>query len=78
MPRSRKITRAFYARDTLTVARELIGMHLVRQVATEANGLPQLVGVEAYYNGAGAPAAPAQETTLSGPKHSANAAAGAT
>ena len=29
MPPSRKITRDFYARDTLTVARELIGMHLV-------------------------------------------------
>jgi len=50
----------------------------VRQVATEANGLPELVGVEAYYNGAGAATAPAQETTLSGPKHSGNAAAGAT
>src|SRR5690348_10093694 len=30
MPPTRKITRDFYARDTLTVARELIGMHLVR------------------------------------------------
>ena len=30
MPPTRKITRAFYARDTLTVARELIGMRLVR------------------------------------------------
>ncbi len=29
MPPSQKITRDFYARDTLTVARELIGMHLV-------------------------------------------------
>ena len=29
MPPTRKITRDFYARDTLTVARELIGMHLV-------------------------------------------------
>ena len=30
MPPARKITRDFYARGTLTVARELIGMHLVR------------------------------------------------
>jgi DNA-3-methyladenine glycosylase len=29
MAPARKITRDFYARDTLTVARELIGMHLV-------------------------------------------------
>jgi DNA-3-methyladenine glycosylase len=29
MPQARKITRDFYARDTLAVARELIGMHLV-------------------------------------------------
>jgi DNA-3-methyladenine glycosylase len=29
MPPTRKITRDFYAKDTLTVARELIGMHLV-------------------------------------------------
>ncbi len=31
MPPTRKITRDFYARDTLSVARELIGMHLVRR-----------------------------------------------
>ena len=47
MPPTRKITRAFYARDTLTVARELIGMHLVR-----ANGVTRRVGriveTEAY------------------------------
>lgn len=29
MPPTRKVTRDFYARDTLIVARELIGMHLV-------------------------------------------------
>jgi DNA-3-methyladenine glycosylase len=31
MPPTRKITRDFYARDTLAVARDLIGMHLVRR-----------------------------------------------
>jgi DNA-3-methyladenine glycosylase len=51
MPPTRKITRDFYARDTLTVARELIGMHLVhaeggsiragRIVETEAYRGPQ-------------------------------------
>lgn len=51
MPPARKITRDFYARDTLTVARELIGMHLVhahgrsiragRIVETEAYQGPQ-------------------------------------
>ena len=47
MPPTRKITRDFYARDTLTVARELIGMHLVH-----ANGVTRRVGriveTEAY------------------------------
>jgi DNA-3-methyladenine glycosylase len=51
MPPSRKITRDFYLRDTLTVARELIGLHLVhtdggtlragRIVETEAYQGPQ-------------------------------------
>ncbi len=51
MPPPRRITRDFYARDTLTVARELIGMHLVhadggsiragRIVETEAYRGPQ-------------------------------------
>lgn len=51
MAPARKITRDFYARDTLTVARELIGMHLVhadgrslrtgRIVETEAYQGPQ-------------------------------------
>lgn len=51
MPPSRKVTRDFYARDTLSVARELIGMHLVharggtlragRIVETEAYQGPQ-------------------------------------
>lgn len=47
MPPTRKITRDFYARDTLTVARDVIGMHLVR-----ADGRTRRVGriveVEAY------------------------------
>ena len=47
MPPTRKITRDFYARDTLTVARELIGMHLVHAV----NGtlrIGRIVETEAY------------------------------
>ena len=47
MPPTRKITRDFYARDTLIIARELIGMHLVH-----ANGgtlrAGRIVETEAY------------------------------
>ncbi|HEX5462408.1 MAG TPA: DNA-3-methyladenine glycosylase [Steroidobacteraceae bacterium] len=47
MPPTRKVTRDFYARNTLTVARELIGMHLIH-----ANGVTRRVGriveTEAY------------------------------
>ncbi len=55
----------------------------LRHVATQANGIPQLIGVEAYYNPPGAPAgtsqaAPPQQTTLSGPHHPASGAVGAT
>ncbi|HUA24405.1 MAG TPA: DNA-3-methyladenine glycosylase [Steroidobacteraceae bacterium] len=47
MPPTRKITRDFYARGTLTVARELIGMHLVRaEGATLRVG--RIVETEAY------------------------------
>jgi DNA-3-methyladenine glycosylase len=47
MPPTRKITRGFYARDTLTVARELIGMHLVHaQDSTLRVG--RIVETEAY------------------------------
>ena len=58
----------------------------VRQVAAQANGIPQLIGVEAYYGPpdaapgkpAGTQSTPTQETTLSGPHHSTSGSAGAT
>jgi hypothetical protein len=62
----------------------------VRQVAAQANGIPQLIGVEAYYGPPGGPPGtapgtpagtqkqPPQETTLSGPHHSSSGTAGAT
>ena len=53
----------------------------VRQVATQANGIPQLIGIQADYTPPAAPGTqtPTQETTLSAaPRHSKSAAAGAT
>ena len=47
MPPTRKITRDFYARDTLTVARELIGMHLVRAAGGTVRA-GRIVETEAY------------------------------
>lgn len=47
MPPTRKITRDFYARDTLTVARELIGMHLVH-VHGDTLRAGRIVETEAY------------------------------
>lgn len=54
----------------------------VRQVASQANGIPQLVGIQADYTPPGTPAGPqtqaTQETTLSAPRHSKSESAGAT
>jgi DNA-3-methyladenine glycosylase len=47
MPPSQKITRDFYARHTLTVARELIGMHLVRAEGRKVRA-GRIVETEAY------------------------------
>jgi DNA-3-methyladenine glycosylase len=47
MPPSQKITRDFYARDTLTVARELIGMHLVHAEGRTVRA-GRIVETEAY------------------------------
>jgi hypothetical protein len=49
----------------------------VRQVAGQANGIPQLVGVQAD-NAPGSQTQAAQETTLSAPHHSKSGSAGAT
>jgi len=47
MPPRRKITRDFYARDTLTVARELIGTHLVHASGSSVRA-GRIVETEAY------------------------------
>jgi DNA-3-methyladenine glycosylase len=47
MPPTRKITRDFYARGTLTVARELIGMHLVHAEGGSIRA-GRIVETEAY------------------------------
>lgn len=47
MPASRLLPRSFYARGTLTVARELLGMHLVRAHADRVQ-VGRIVEVEAY------------------------------
>lgn len=43
----RKVPRSFYARETLTVARELIGLHLVR-VGVHGKQIGRIVETEAY------------------------------
>jgi L,D-transpeptidase ErfK/SrfK len=54
----------------------------VRDVASQANGIPQLIGVQADYVPPTTPAGPqtqtTQQTTLSAPRHSANGSDGAT
>ena len=47
MPPTRKITRDFYVRNTLTVARELIGMHLVHADGDSVRA-GRIVETEAY------------------------------
>ncbi|MDE2450816.1 MAG: DNA-3-methyladenine glycosylase [Gammaproteobacteria bacterium] len=47
MPPTRKITRDFYVRNTLTVARELIGMHLVHADSGSVRA-GRIVETEAY------------------------------
>ena len=51
----------------------------VRQVATQSNGIPQLIGIQADYTPPDStPTQTTQQTTLSAPRHSANGSAGAT
>ena len=47
MPPSQKVTRDFYAQDTLTVARQLIGMHLVHAEGGTLR-VGRIVETEAY------------------------------
>ena len=50
-PVGRKLTRSFYARDALTVARELLGLHLVRTLPSSSGFVRQvgrIVETEAY------------------------------
>lgn len=47
MPPMTRLTRAFFARDTVTVARDLLGRHLVREVEGE-RVVGRIVETEAY------------------------------
>lgn len=75
----RKLPRSFYARDALTVARELLGLHLVRvrQVGTKAlRQVGRIVETEAYMgpedlaaHSAGGRRTPRTETMFGPPGH---------
>jgi DNA-3-methyladenine glycosylase len=75
----RKLPRSFYARDALTVARELLGLHLVRVRRTAAGLIEQvgrIVETEAYMgpedlaaHSAGGRRTPRTETMFGAPGH---------
>lgn len=74
-----KLARSFYARDALTVARELLGLHLVRVSRTAAGPVRQvgrIVETEAYMgpedlaaHSAGGKRTPRTETMFGPPGH---------
>jgi len=75
----RKLPRSFYSRDAITVARELVGMHLVRVLHTPSGAVRQvgrIVETEAYMgpedlaaHSAGGRRTPRTETMFGPPGH---------